>query len=513
MTTIQSITSFNPIKSYPGDTKPVPKEAQLKAAIFKGSIETVRLLVALDPDIINTAFDDGMLPLHAAVRLKHKSIVQYLLSQGAKVDTKDFQGMSALDYAAASHDAIMVHILLPTANIPSLFAEVAQRDPLRQQKIQILLGLLSIGAIGISSYDETSAALLGGAFTLLNIGSDLAVSYDAYLLLAPETTLAKAAYWATALGSIPVFSLIDRVPGAKMAWDVWRTSAVCRRAVQQINVAYNNYAYDKWRSIGLVGTELLAITTTAYQVKDTFQAFYNNLPYMRWEKPEIIAERFEKIEREQKEFYQQAKHDLEQKQSNLVLQQEELTQHEAELSNKIAALTKKETAFKKLQSDWSDTTKKEPVCKEVYQSQLDAYRERIDKITSHPILPFMLDPAEKMNYKTAFCSMFGDKVQNIESSLSAFPIESRKARYKELALLFHPDKCLPHTCPDFIRAINKMAYQRLITANEYLNENVNGNDARQKVKCHHNTIILQTLPQVCPVDTGTVSSFFKSWGL
>nr|WP_253307402.1 ankyrin repeat domain-containing protein [Rickettsia endosymbiont of Ceutorhynchus assimilis] len=63
------------------------------------------------PDIIDEW--DENLPLHDAVKLKHKSTVELLLSQGAEVNQTDKYGKTPLHYAAESGCKDIVELLLP----------------------------------------------------------------------------------------------------------------------------------------------------------------------------------------------------------------------------------------------------------------------------------------------------------------------------------------------------------------------------------------------------------------
>lgn len=365
-------------------TSETPKN--LKDAVFHGDVQAATKFLAQDPHLISTSFADGMLPLHAAVRLNKKDLVQLFLEHGAQIQVKDFQGRTALDYAAAAHDSELVHLLLSskieeakkrngdftyadaatinqelkkiealkttdlaktksnnpveelikailegnTENVDALLLKVKdfnicgkhgicplhaaaamkdsnalqkmmanqgdllkknkngvapadllfamgdKSDPLKLQKAQLLLGLFSLGSIiattcVIPALSEEAAVVWSAGMMLLSTGADLAISYQAYLELSPDTLWQKVAYWATAVGAMPLFTVVNRIPPAKILWDVWRTSAVCKRAFEGVQTAYYNFPYAKLDAAKFAGSHLLSVATTAYWTQESFK--------------------------------------------------------------------------------------------------------------------------------------------------------------------------------------------------------------------------------------------------
>ncbi|MBA3815945.1 MAG: ankyrin repeat domain-containing protein [Parachlamydiaceae bacterium] len=370
---------------------------QLKKAIFDADLNMIDMLISNNQNLLNEPFNDGMFPLHAAIRLKQIEIARFFVSRGADINKKDVQGMSALDYAAAGHDIEFVRILLPsyflrelefanqqikefqyagpklakkciqkvndlhtifhsdsfdyshsslvknlaqkmtyailTGNseqidylltkinnfnitdgegISPMHVAVAAKDysslkkmalkqgdlfvknndgiapadllfalsdfnyAIQSQKIPLLLGALSLAniiarACVMPTLQPEAAAMWSAGLMLMNVGADLSLSYHAYLQLSPETLWGKAAYWTTTAGSLSFFSMINKVPSAKIFWDVWRTRAVCQRAFNQMKIAYHNYSYDKWVSLRITCSQILTVGTTAYHVKDSFK--------------------------------------------------------------------------------------------------------------------------------------------------------------------------------------------------------------------------------------------------
>ncbi|MFZ0564962.1 MAG: ankyrin repeat domain-containing protein [Chlamydiales bacterium] len=62
---------------------------------------------------INSRLEDGTYPLHAAIRLDEVDKVYNLIQAGARPDLKDWQGLTAYDYAILSENTEMLRALLP----------------------------------------------------------------------------------------------------------------------------------------------------------------------------------------------------------------------------------------------------------------------------------------------------------------------------------------------------------------------------------------------------------------
>lgn len=77
--------------------------------------------------IVNIPLTDGNLPLHAAIRSGDLDKVKNLLSQGADPKLKDFQGMTAYDYAFFAKDQLILEMLLPKNSVKA-FAEAYQKS-------------------------------------------------------------------------------------------------------------------------------------------------------------------------------------------------------------------------------------------------------------------------------------------------------------------------------------------------------------------------------------------------
>lgn len=72
----------------------------LSVAISKGDIETVKKFVEYGADV--NELSNGMTPLMIAARYNRVEIIKLLLANGAKLNTKDEKGFTALKYAELS---------------------------------------------------------------------------------------------------------------------------------------------------------------------------------------------------------------------------------------------------------------------------------------------------------------------------------------------------------------------------------------------------------------------------
>ena len=69
-------------------------------AIAKGDLETVKKFIEYGADVNETA--NGTTPLMLAARYNRVEIIKLLLEKGARVETKDAKGFTALKYAEIS---------------------------------------------------------------------------------------------------------------------------------------------------------------------------------------------------------------------------------------------------------------------------------------------------------------------------------------------------------------------------------------------------------------------------
>jgi ankyrin repeat protein len=80
----------------------------LCVAIMKGDTETVKKFIEYGADV--NELSNGLTPLMMAARFNKAEIITLLLSKGARIDTKDERGLTALKYAELSkaNEAIAV---------------------------------------------------------------------------------------------------------------------------------------------------------------------------------------------------------------------------------------------------------------------------------------------------------------------------------------------------------------------------------------------------------------------
>jgi len=72
----------------------------LCVAIMKGDTETVRKFIEYGADVNETS--NGLTPLMIAARFNRVDIITLLISKGARIETKDEKGYTALQYAEFS---------------------------------------------------------------------------------------------------------------------------------------------------------------------------------------------------------------------------------------------------------------------------------------------------------------------------------------------------------------------------------------------------------------------------
>jgi len=90
-----STTNTNPTAVVTYNTTP------LCNAIAKGDLDTVKKFIEYGADVNETT--NGTTPLMLAARYNRVEIIKLLLEKGARVETKDAKGFTALKYAEISN--------------------------------------------------------------------------------------------------------------------------------------------------------------------------------------------------------------------------------------------------------------------------------------------------------------------------------------------------------------------------------------------------------------------------
>ncbi|KIV85881.1 hypothetical protein PV11_01533 [Exophiala sideris] len=84
----------------------------LTGAIERGHLETVRALLDVQPELLESRDEDGQPPLHVAVQEKQIMIIEFLLDCGASIELVGFHGWRALHIAASLGDVDLVNLCL-----------------------------------------------------------------------------------------------------------------------------------------------------------------------------------------------------------------------------------------------------------------------------------------------------------------------------------------------------------------------------------------------------------------
>jgi|SRR5215471_5098375 len=93
---------------------PDPKKEIIKAA-KKGSVESVKALLAGHPGLLDARDKDGSTPLHCAVWKGHPEMVEALINAGADVNARnenDHWGTTPLHAAAHANQAGIAQLLI-----------------------------------------------------------------------------------------------------------------------------------------------------------------------------------------------------------------------------------------------------------------------------------------------------------------------------------------------------------------------------------------------------------------
>ena len=89
--------------------------SEIIKAAKKGSVEWIKALLTLDPDLINARDKDGSTPLHCAAWKGHEQVVAFLLQAGADVNAhneNDHYGTTPLHAAAHGNQPVISELLI-----------------------------------------------------------------------------------------------------------------------------------------------------------------------------------------------------------------------------------------------------------------------------------------------------------------------------------------------------------------------------------------------------------------
>ena len=97
--------------------------APIHDAAEQGNLEEVMRLIQEDPEIVDATDEYGDTPLYYASIESHVEVVSYLLEQGASIDIKGRDGITALGVSCHNGHVPVVEILLSGEPILPVAAE------------------------------------------------------------------------------------------------------------------------------------------------------------------------------------------------------------------------------------------------------------------------------------------------------------------------------------------------------------------------------------------------------
>jgi hypothetical protein len=84
---------------------------EIHDAAVNGDLEKVKALLKASPDLVASRDETGRTPLHRAVLLGHKHVVELLLANNADVSARDNHGRTALDIASVGGSKDVIDLL------------------------------------------------------------------------------------------------------------------------------------------------------------------------------------------------------------------------------------------------------------------------------------------------------------------------------------------------------------------------------------------------------------------
>ncbi|OCT49282.1 ankyrin [Cladophialophora carrionii] len=183
----------------------------LTTGIERGDLQAVQALLAQDPDSINSLDEDGQPPLHVAVQENQKSIIEYLLSRGASIETVGYHGWRALHIAASLGDVDLVELCLAHGAKIDTRTHTNQ-TPLHKaassRSVAVVRRILSAGANPEAKNDHGMTALhIAANQNDIDIVRMLVVEYGVDVLAGDRLKL-TAAMWAERSGHLDVWAYL-----------------------------------------------------------------------------------------------------------------------------------------------------------------------------------------------------------------------------------------------------------------------------------------------------------------
>ena len=176
----------------------IAAEDDIFQAAKDGNLNSLKLMLAENPDLINAVSERGSTPFHIAVYYGHRDLAEYLISQKADVEAENPSGYTPLFYAAMKNHTGLVDLLIKAnadVNHLSAYGTSAMHDAAYNGNLDILRLLLENGADPNIDSPILATPLHRAAFAgnheaaeyLLDHGADIG-GHDGTVLIEPALT-------------------------------------------------------------------------------------------------------------------------------------------------------------------------------------------------------------------------------------------------------------------------------------------------------------------------------------